>query len=92
VVARALVELSVVAAEVTEQLRRDDRDALMRGLRRLQRLSENMGLVSLATIAQDTVGCILAQDQVAFASVWARLQRVMERTFAPAPDMADLSV
>ncbi|MGL5011050.1 MAG: hypothetical protein ACRC6I_14320 [Paracoccaceae bacterium] len=92
VVARALAELAVVANDVTEQVRLGDRDGLPRNLRRLQRLSENIGLVSLATIAQDTVICLSSQDEIAFAAVWARLQRVMMRTFSPAKEIADLSV
>lgn len=92
VVARALAELATVAAEVVEQVRLHDHAALPRSLRRLQRLSENMGLVSLGTIAQDTGVCLLDGDGIAFAAVFARLQRVMERSFSPQAEMADLSV
>jgi hypothetical protein len=92
VVARALVELSGVAQEVVEQVRLQDQAALPRTLRRLQRLSENMGLVSLGAIAHDTAVCLAEDDGIAFAAVFARLQRVMERTFPPQQGLADLSV
>jgi hypothetical protein len=92
VVARALAELASVADEVIELVRVQDRAALPRSLRRLQRLSENMGLVSLGTIAQDAAICLSEDDGIAFAAVLARLQRVMERTFSPQSQMADLSV
>ena len=89
VVARALAELALVADEVIEQVRLQDQAALPRSLRRLQRLSENMGLVSLGTIAQDAAICLSERDDIAFAAVLARLQRVMERTFSPRADLAD---
>jgi hypothetical protein len=92
VVARALAELSSVAQEVVEQVRLQDKVGLPRTLRRLQRLSENMGLVSLGAIAQDTAICLAEDDGIAFAAVFARLQRVMERTFPPQQGLADLSV
>lgn len=92
VVARALAELASVAAEVVEQVRLHDHAALPRSLRRLQRLSENMGLVSLGTIAQDAAICLSDGDGIAFAAVFARLQRVMERSFSPQAEVADLSV
>jgi hypothetical protein len=92
VVARALAELATVAQEVIEQVRLQDTDALPRSLRRLQRLSENMGLVSLGSIAHDAAICLSADDGIAFAAVFARLQRVIDRTFSPRVDVADLSV
>lgn len=92
VVARALAELASVAQEVVEQVRLHDSASLPRSLRRLQRLSENMGLVSLGTIAHDTAICLSDGDSIAFAAVFARLQRVMERTFPPQMQVVDLSV
>ena len=92
VVARALAELAGVAQDVVEQVRLHDSAALPRSLRRLQRLSENMGLVSLGTVARDAAVCMADGDGIAFAAVFARLQRVMERTFPAVADVADLSV
>ena len=92
VVARALAELSGVANEVVTQVRLQDQAALPRTLRRLQRLSENIGLVSLGNIAHDAAICLSDDDGIAFAAVFARLQRVMERTFSPQDQVADLSV
>ncbi len=89
VVARALAELAHVAAEVAGQVRLRDLEPLPRNLRRLQRLAENMGLVSLAQIALDAHICLAADDGTAFAAVWARLQRVAERSFAMGPENAD---
>jgi hypothetical protein len=89
VVARALAELSGVAQDVVDQVRLQDRASLPRSLRRLQRLSENMGLVSLGAIAADTAACLAEDDGIAFAAVFARLQRVMERTFPQESQLAD---
>jgi predicted PhzF superfamily epimerase YddE/YHI9 len=92
VVARALAELAHVMAEVADQVRLRDLAPLPRNLRRLQRLSENMGLVSLGQIALDAHLCLAANDSTAFTAVWARLQRVAERSFAPVGDVVDRSV
>ncbi len=92
VVARALAELAHVMAEVADQVRLRELAALPRNLRRLQRLSENMGLVSLAQIALDAHLCLVAHDSTAFTAVWARLQRVAERSFVPVTDVVDRSL
>jgi hypothetical protein len=51
-----------------------------------------MGLISLGAIAKDAAACLSDSDPIAFAAVFARLQRVMERTFSAPADMVDLSV
>jgi hypothetical protein len=92
VVARALAELAHVMGEVADHVHLRELALLPRNLRRLQRLSENMGLVSLAEIARDAHLCLAANDRIAFTAVWARLQRVAERSFAPVADVVDRSV
>ena len=46
---------------------------MTRQLRRLQRMSENLGLVSLGLIAGDVSACLERKDVTAFSAVWARL-------------------
>jgi hypothetical protein len=55
---------------------------MARQLRRLQRMSENLGLVSLGLISADVRSCLERKDVTAFSAVWARLLRVAERSLA----------
>jgi hypothetical protein len=92
VVARALAELAQVVQALTTQINQRDLALVPRDLRRLQRLSANMGLVSMAQSAADAHLCLNAKDSTAFAAVWARLQRVAERSFVPITGALDQSV
>ena len=53
-----------------------------RRLRRLQRMAENLGLITLGLVAADLTLCITCQDVTAFSAVWARLVRVAENALA----------
>ena len=55
---------------------------LTRQLRRLQRMAENLGMVSLGVVAGDLRACMECCDTTAFAAVWARLLRIAERSLA----------
>lgn len=83
VVSRALGELALAMIGLTEQMRVQDRTDLTRKLRRLQRMAEHLGMVSLATVAAELRLCAERGDAVAFAAVWARLIRVAEASLAP---------
>lgn len=78
VVGRALAELSIVMAGLAQQVASDDRADLPRQLRRLQRMAEQLGLVSLGQVAGDIRICLETADSTAFDAVWARLIRVAE--------------
>ncbi|MGV8985621.1 MAG: hypothetical protein ACOH2H_04965 [Cypionkella sp.] len=82
VVTRALTELAVTMSGLALQVQARDLADMTRQLRRLQRMSENLGLVSLGLIAADVSACIGRSDVTAFSAVWARLLRVAERSLA----------
>lgn len=75
-VARAMGEISQTIAGMAEQVKAHDLANMARPLRRLQRMSENLGLITLSLTAADLAFCLTAQDVTAFSAVWARLVRV----------------
>lgn len=83
VVTRALTELAMAMAGLAEQVRLQDRLDLGRRLRRLQRMADQLGMVSLAQVSADIRRCLDQGDPVAFAAVWARLMRVAECSLSP---------
>jgi hypothetical protein len=82
VVTRALTELAVTMSGLAAQVQARDLANMTRQLRRLQRMSENLGLVSLGLIAADVSACLERSDVTAFSAVWARLLRVAERSLS----------
>ena len=82
VVTRALAELAMTMAGLAAQIRKHDLADVDRQLRRLQRMSENLGMVSLGLIAGDVRMTLARNDVTAFAAVWARLMRVAERSLS----------
>jgi hypothetical protein len=90
-VKRALGELAMTMATIAERVRAQDLRDLAQHLGRLKRLADDLGLVSLGLVANDTRICLERADGTAFAAVWARLLRVAERTLPIAPGMADQS-
>ncbi len=82
VVTRALTELALTMSGLAAQVQAHDLADMARQLRRLQRMSENLGLVSLGLIAADVRSCLERSDVTAFSAVWARLLRVAERSLA----------
>lgn len=92
VVTRALGELALTMSGLSSQVRRHDLQDLGRHLRRLQRMAEQLGLVSLGLVAGDVRSCLDNGDATAFSAVWARLIRVAERSLAPDKDLLDQSI
>lgn len=82
VVTRALGELALTMAGLASQVRAHELGDLLRQLRRLQRMAENLGMVSLGIVAGDLRICMDRADTTGFAAVWARLLRVAERSLA----------
>jgi hypothetical protein len=90
-VTRALRELALTMAGIVEKMREQDLRDLARHLTRLQRLADDLGLVSLAKVAGDVQTCLGRADSTAFSAVWARLLRVAERSLSLEEGVADLS-
>lgn len=89
VVTRALGELALTMAGLAAQVREREMQDLARQLRRLQRMSENLGMTSLGLVAGDVRACLDRGDVTAFSAVWARLVRVAERSLAPDKALLD---
>ncbi|PZQ97864.1 MAG: hypothetical protein DI533_12000 [Cereibacter sphaeroides] len=92
VVTRALGELALTMAGLAEQMRMRDFNDLHRQLRRLQRMAEHLGMVSLGVIAAEMRLCADRNDPTAFSAVWARLMRIAERSLATDKDLLDRSL
>lgn len=92
IVARALGELALTMSGLAAQVRAHQLQDMARQLRRLQRLSEQLGMLSLGAVAGDVRLCLDQGDSTAFSAVWARLLRVAERTLAADHSLIDRSV
>lgn len=92
VVTRALGELALTMSGLALQVRAHDLADLARQLRRLQRMSEQLGMISLGLVAGDVRQCLEGGDVTAFAAVWARLMRVAERSLAADRDLLDQTI
>ena len=89
VVGRALGELSLLMTGLSQLVAADNRTDLGRQLRRLQRMAEQLGLVSLGQVAGDIRICLETGDNTAFEAVWARLIRVAEGSLLAQPGFLD---
>ena len=92
VVSRALGELALTLTGLVEQVRKRELGDLGRGLRRLQRMADHLGMISLGLIASEARICMDRSDATAFAAVWARLIRVAEASLSPDRELLDQSV
>jgi hypothetical protein len=89
-VTRALGELALAMVGLAAQVKAQELADLSRQLKKLQRMAENVGMLSLSTVAQDARICLDRCDSTAFTAVWARLLRVAERSLATDKDFADI--
>ena len=92
IVTRALGELALTLAGLVEQVRQRELGDLGRGLRRLQRMADHLGMISLGLIAAEARICMERSDATAFAAVWARLIRVAEASLSPDKELLDQSL
>jgi hypothetical protein len=91
VVTRALGELALTMAGLADQVRAHDLTDVQRQVRRLQRMAENLGMVSFSSVCGDVKACLDLGDVTAFGAVWARLLRVAERSLTPEKNWVGLS-
>lgn len=92
VVTRALAELGLAMGGLAQQVGAHDLADVSRQLRKVQRMAEQIGMVSLGTVAGDARTCFDRSDVTAFSAVWARLIRVAERSLATDRGLRDQSV
>lgn len=89
VVSRALGELALQMAKLAERIAQHQMGDLLRRLKRLDRMAQNLGLKTLSVVAQDLAICLEREDTTAFAAVWARLLRAADCTLALDQDLQD---
>lgn len=92
VVNRALGELALTMSGIAQQVKGHNMRDLSRQLRRLERMSAQLGLVSLGTVSSDAQACLEVGDLTAFSAVWARLVRVAEGSLATEKGALDQQV
>ena len=92
VVSRALGELALTLAGMVDQVRQRELGDLGRGLRRLQRMADHLGMISLGLIAAEARICMERSDATAFAAVWARLIRIAEASLSADKELLDQSL
>ncbi len=90
VVGRALGELALTLAGLEAFRRTADGTGLARQLRRLQRMAEQLGLITFGRVAGDAQASLAAGDGPALAAIWARLMRVAELSLTPDAARQDL--
>jgi hypothetical protein len=86
---RALDDVAALVAVLAERVRQRNLADLDRRLSRMQRMADELGMVSLGAVAAQCAHCLAAGDATAFAAVWARLLRVAECTLEPDKGMVD---
>ena len=92
VLTRALGEVALTMAGLASQVRAHEMADLSRHLRRLQRLAENLGMISLGLVAGDVRNCLASGDSTAFSAVWSRLIRIAEGALSPDKEWLDRSL
>ncbi len=83
VVSRALAELALTLAGLGEPQGSAAAADTARGLRRIGRMAGQLGLVSLAQVADDARAATERGDAIAVAATRSRLLRVAELSLAP---------
>ena len=91
-VTRALGELALTMSGLAAQVRTHELSDVARQLRRLQKMAENLGMISLGAVSGDARICLDSGDSTAFSAVWARLMRIAERSLVADKSAQDLSV
>lgn len=92
VIGRAMEEL---AARLSEMLKHEDEgrsDLLVRSARLLAKVADQIGMATLAAVANDVVTTACAGDQTGQAATLARLVRIGERSLTAVWDLRDMTL
>ncbi len=92
VVCRALEELAARLSFTERCYREDQVEDLRKSARSLVAISEQIGMQSLARVAQDVTRCIDNSDWTALAATLARLLRIGERSLNEIWDFQDMTI
>jgi hypothetical protein len=92
VVCRAMEELAQRLCQVQDLALSGLRPEQQKVLRSLAAIARQIGMVSLAQVAQDVMTCIHHDDRVAEAACMARLARTGERSLTQLWDLNEFSL
>jgi len=89
---RAVEELALRLTTCEQFWRQGDRTALRKSARSLVAISDQIGMIMLARVANDVAQSIDFRDDIATSATLCRLMRVGERSLTAVWDQQDLSV
>ncbi|WP_438990813.1 hypothetical protein [Lentibacter sp.] len=92
VVCRAMEELAVKLAQADRLYRSGQIGEMRKVVRSMGAIAKQIGMIRLAVVAEDLVGCVEAQDSVALAAVLQRLMRTGEGSLTEIWQLQDLSI
>ncbi|WP_224824098.1 hypothetical protein [Cognatishimia sp. MH4019] len=91
-VCRAMEEISLRLAKVNAAYDAADLERVRKLARSLVAISDQVGLATLARVAEDVADCAVGHDRVALLAVVMRLQRIGESSVTAVWDIRDMSV
>jgi len=92
VVCRAMEELAVRLARISESYHANMTLDLRKGAKGLIGIAEQIGMQRLADVARDVRSCVDENDPIALAATMARLLRIGDCSLTAVWDLQDLSV
>ncbi len=92
VVSRAMEELAVRLSKVESSYKKGDFEEMQRAARSMIAISEQIGMVTFAKVAEDVKTLALAEDSTALAACVARLMRIGENSLLAVWDLQGASL
>lgn len=91
-IGRALEELAVRLSQADVLWRQRDHQGLRKSVRSMIGIADQVGLISVAQVAEGVIHSLDVADAVATAAAVARLQRVGDTSLGAVWDLHDLSL
>lgn len=92
VVCRAMEELAVRLAKISEYYLKNKVKDLRKGAKGLIGIAEQIGMQRLANVARDVCNCTDNNDPISLGATLARLMRIGDQSLTAVWDLQDLSV
>jgi hypothetical protein len=92
IVCRAIEELASRLTEMSRHADQSSHAALIRSGRTLSKVAEQIGMATLARVAQDVIDATEAGDHAGQAATLARLVRIGDRSLTAVWDLRDMTV
>ena len=87
VVSQAMEAMALLLADMEEHYCDGETRAICHGARQLAQIAAEVGMTTLARVANDVDLCAGRGDMVAFAATWARLLRIADRSLTAIWDL-----